>query len=698
MSFGKPKIKIEKIEDKNADLYIKRAEQNLRSNNVSEALKEINKAISFAKNKEDYLFEKARVLYSAMQYEEVVNLIKVNYNNFCKKLSEDKIKKLHMYLDFKNSNKTLQACDLILKKNTSNSNLVFLKLKALYNLGRYNEFLAVHNDYSKSMNKALSSKKYNKMLKDVYINYVKYLFCYNEKEKAYNIIISSINNFEDNESLLIIYLGILKEANCFALFKKLYFEYYTLLINSRECKKIIGKLSYQRQLDIYNYLINKYDSISYNLESSGILYNKFLILFNQKRYSDCIELHKKYEIEKEFLYLGLYYDEEIAKYKRMVKEAYLKYNNQLFKEKNYEEILSNINNHLAYFGEEDKIIIKKVKVLYKINNFDVILQIKDNYKKILSKHKICIRIVKESEEIIRAHSLKKKKRYKRAIRCFEKALALNKKAIYCYWIIESFYMQNNFSKCLDLIKLYNTDIRAKLNTNYLFSYEKLVTDSLIYLEKKNYFDHNFESRIKDNNNNLIIEKEENIARYYYEVIRNYRKYPLNQIYYLGLKNKIMLESKINKKELDHFKNIFIKMHMYKKIQDRLSEKNHEEIFKIFERLFYLPGDSSYFTFKLLNYLYKEDQIYFFNVILKNYCKDLDEKLDKGYSKKYRKIARKGLLKSKKYRNKVSFLLFIKPFTQFNDFYFNNQTMVSNDKGSMKLRESIYNDISSIKQE
>lgn len=85
MGFGKAKItsvKQEKVEDRDPNLYIKRAEAALCKQQINRALFECDKAIEYSNGDVNYIFEKVKILFHSGGYYECSNLIDNNLFNF----------------------------------------------------------------------------------------------------------------------------------------------------------------------------------------------------------------------------------------------------------------------------------------------------------------------------------------------------------------------------------------------------------------------------------------------------------------------------------------------------------------------------------------------------------------------------------------------------------------------------------------
>ncbi len=98
MEFGKPRVdKIEEVEDRNPDLYLKRAEKHLRNNNAYKALIECDKAITYSNKGAHYLFEKMRILFNSKQYKKCIDFGDEHYNKLERDLDKKKLNKLNVY-------------------------------------------------------------------------------------------------------------------------------------------------------------------------------------------------------------------------------------------------------------------------------------------------------------------------------------------------------------------------------------------------------------------------------------------------------------------------------------------------------------------------------------------------------------------------------------------------------------------------
>ncbi|MGV8983962.1 YARHG domain-containing protein [Clostridium sp.] len=93
MGFGKAKItsvKQEKVEDRDPNLYIKRAEAALGRQDINRALFECDKAIEYSNGDVNYIFEKVKILFHSGSYYECSNLIDNNLFNFKTKYAKNR--------------------------------------------------------------------------------------------------------------------------------------------------------------------------------------------------------------------------------------------------------------------------------------------------------------------------------------------------------------------------------------------------------------------------------------------------------------------------------------------------------------------------------------------------------------------------------------------------------------------------------
>lgn len=85
MGFGNAKItsiEQEKVEDRDPNLYIKRAEKALKRGDASRAVFECDKAIKFSNNNRHYIFEKVKIMFYCGLYYECIELIDKYYDSF----------------------------------------------------------------------------------------------------------------------------------------------------------------------------------------------------------------------------------------------------------------------------------------------------------------------------------------------------------------------------------------------------------------------------------------------------------------------------------------------------------------------------------------------------------------------------------------------------------------------------------------
>lgn len=98
MPFENIKIEsVEKVEDTNPNLYIRRAEECLKSGNIRQAINECDKAIKFSNNENHYIFEKVRILFSSKLYNECMELLKTHMGSFLNEFNEDKRNEVNNY-------------------------------------------------------------------------------------------------------------------------------------------------------------------------------------------------------------------------------------------------------------------------------------------------------------------------------------------------------------------------------------------------------------------------------------------------------------------------------------------------------------------------------------------------------------------------------------------------------------------------
>lgn len=97
--FGEAEILGEElVQDIDPNLYVKRAEEALKNGKYSDAINEIDKAIEYAENKFDYIYQKVQILFSIGKYSNCYNLImKEVYPKF-ESLSKEHKEEVYVYI------------------------------------------------------------------------------------------------------------------------------------------------------------------------------------------------------------------------------------------------------------------------------------------------------------------------------------------------------------------------------------------------------------------------------------------------------------------------------------------------------------------------------------------------------------------------------------------------------------------------
>jgi len=84
MAWETVSVTIENVEDKNPEIYVKRAEDKLSKGDIQSGIKEIDTAIAYCEpsKKHHYIYEKVKILFAAHKNADCVNLMKMHLKHF----------------------------------------------------------------------------------------------------------------------------------------------------------------------------------------------------------------------------------------------------------------------------------------------------------------------------------------------------------------------------------------------------------------------------------------------------------------------------------------------------------------------------------------------------------------------------------------------------------------------------------------